>query len=357
MTKLYIPNADELRGARPQDSKLWYPNNKLLLLDALRTNEGRDAWGLNFLPYPVMDIGPGYVTEDLAKDAGPGVKRTSFYTSPIWSNRYRANLPALSAVLKRMAFEQMRIWPELGARPRLTTARFTTTTFFPDPDTETDTVDGWIREDTANETWATKRDHTAGTLAADSTTDQAFSLAAGTTTDRWSNMARFWFLFLTSSLGSDILDSGTFEFVLKDALSNDFTGSISFITTTPASNTGLVTGDFDQVGSTKQATDVTFASLNSDDSTYNPMTLIQAGLDSIDKAGVSKFGARETADADNAEPTWGSGDSTDQNIRLADNAGSPATIKDPKLVMVHSAPVTPQAYAAYNFGRGYRRAW
>ena len=53
------------------------------------------------------------------------------------------------------------------------------------------------------------------------------------------------------------------------------------ITTTPATNTAVVDADFVQVGTTKQATDLTLAGMTADD--YQTWTLKSTGLGNIDK--------------------------------------------------------------------------
>jgi hypothetical protein len=185
-------------------------------------------------------------------------------------------------------------------------------------------------------TWATIRGAATGTFAEPSEAAASTQIYADTATNKWGLLSRFFFLFDTSALpDGDTIDSADFQFV-NTARVDNFSQSLSFITTTPASDNTLVTADYDQVGTTKQATDVTIASLTVDSATFNTMALNATGLASISLTGVSKFGARLSADIANVEPTWVSG-----NTSLITFATSDETLpgdKRPKLVVTHTAP-------------------
>lgn len=206
----------------------------------------------------------------------------------------------------------------------------TVSTFFPDPHEEVTSVDGFARENTDAD-WTTMRD-AAGDAAFDTLILANFVQAAGTT-DVWTAFGRSILLFDTSALpDDDSIDSATMEFV-GTFINDDFSDSISLVTSTPASNTAVVAGDYAQLGTTKQAADLTLASLTVDDSTYNPFTLNATGRSSISKTGVSKFGMRMTSDVDDVEPTWSANALSDIDALGAEEAG---TSTDPKLVVTHT---------------------
>ena len=214
----------------------------------------------------------------------------------------------------------------------------TVSTFYPDADVETDTVDGWA-EHVGDAVWDTIHDG-AGTGSNDAHSVNFLDLCSTSTTNQWERMIRNFYLFDTSSIpDGDAIDSATFEQVFT-ASQDDFTSSISLVTTTPNANDDLVNGDYTQVGTTKQATDVTIAGLTVDSSTYNAMTLNATGLGNISKTGITKFGTRHLADLSDTEPTWASSSCSKASSASADEvlAGD----KRPKLVVTHSIAFVPK---------------
>jgi len=211
------------------------------------------------------------------------------------------------------------------------------TTFFPDANPETTSVDGVIERVVTEETWATISGAADGTGAGDLDSSHEIRILSGpTTADRWNRIARGISLFDTASLpDGDDIDSATVEFVLISPITNDFTDSLSLVLSTPASNTAIVTGDYDQLGTVKQATDVTLASLTADSATFNVMTLNATGRGNITKTGVSKFGFRMAKD-DATGPTWVA--SKNSLITMASAEEVLAGDKRPKLVVTHTTP-------------------
>ena len=219
----------------------------------------------------------------------------------------------------------------------------TVSTFYPDTDPETTSVDGAVLRSVAGEVWATIRDTAAATHAQPSeTTDNIPRIEAGTTSGQWTTLQRGFLLFDSSGLpDGDTVDSATFEFVSTakaDTLSP--AGQMRLVTANPASNTNLVTGDYDDIGTVAQATDKTVASVTADSATYNAMTLNATGLGNISKTGVTKFGIRSIADADNAEPTWAF--VADQFVKMATAEEVLAGDKRPKLVVTHTGAGDPE---------------
>lgn len=216
---------------------------------------------------------------------------------------------------------------------------YTTSTFYPDPNVETTTVDGRVfRAPAPSEVWATIR-------AGDGTNsnDSASGADAGTGLDaddaanpsKYTYLGRAFFLFDTSSISdTDSVDSGTFSLYItskNDALGG---GSVRMVTSAPASNTALANGDFTSQGTTAQATDLTISGITT--TAYNDWTLNATGLSNITKTGVSKFGTRLARDADDSTPTWATAASENILFYYADQA---STTNDPKLVVVHSVVV------------------
>lgn len=222
----------------------------------------------------------------------------------------------------------------------------TTSTFYPDADPESTSVDGSALENVASPgTWSAV--HGSGNSGGQAQDDQASGSAwppafiRSYTDSLWRNTARSFYLFDSSSIpDTDTIDSATFSVYVtaKDTGGGDFTDEIAMVDVTPASNTAIVATDYVNSGTTKQATNLTIASITT--SAYNDWTLNSTGLGNISKTSITKFGLRQEDDRANTEPT---ADATDQisSIR-ADYVDQTGTSSDPKLVVVHSvAAVTP----------------
>jgi len=164
---------------------------------------------------------------------------------------------------------------------------------------------------------------------------------SSTTSNEWSYMRRVFVLFDTSTLGdSDSIDSATMELVvLSGGIIDNFTDSISMVTTNPVSATAIAVGDYSRILAVKQAADLTVAGLTADSSTYNAFTLNSTGRGNISLDGITKFGIRTTAENDDDEPSWVSDKGTKVTFLSADHSGS---VK-PKLVVTHTSPFTPKA--------------
>lgn len=216
------------------------------------------------------------------------------------------------------------ISPALIPSPAFPVYTDTVTTVYPDPDPETTTVDGRVRNSGA--TYATVHDAADGS-AADPTSSVLswhHSFITGTY-----YIDRSFFLFDTSTIpDGDTIDSAIFSWyhtatvpTYPDADSTDVVSS------TPATNTNLVVGDFDQLGTTSFATKLDSSIANS---AYNNWTLNASGLSNISKTGVSKFGTRHLQDLNSTAPT---GENQTEWL-YAENAG---TGSDPKLAVTHTA--------------------
>lgn len=220
----------------------------------------------------------------------------------------------------------------------------TTSTFFPDPDVETTSVDGYVRREATNESWSTIRSG-AGVTANDSVSRLEFFATSGSTTDNWDAISRIVTLFDTSSIpDTDSIDSATLSFYLESAITNPSTFSFSsgIVTTSPASNTALVASDYGNFTFTRQATDVVFTSWTT--GAYTDHTLNSTGLGNISKTGVTKFGMTTDDDIDNTTPPgWqsatSSGCANNNQLMGAETAG---TTEDPKLVVTHTATAAPK---------------
>ncbi len=350
MLKLYYPTPDELQDAIPineggwgyEDNRgSWFARRQHLLLLLANTDAGRDLLCIDKYPYPVVFINKNMVTFDLSKDLGPGYKLSDVRVGAKWGNVVRYRWKHVNEALKRTAFQQMLAWPQLGAKPRLAAARFTSTTVYPDPNPETSTVDGRVRRVASTQTWAGIRDG-AGTQAQPDISDSSWmNLQSSSTNDRYSEMVRAVALFDATAIDdADALDSAILS-IRGTGATNALTASMTcqLVASGPASNTALVAGDYDlpgNWGSTLFATGITEAAWNT--SGYNAFTLNASGEANVSFTAISKFGTRNNSDIDDTAhggPFNGSEDRV--NGYFADQTG---TSDDPKLVIVHSTPTS-----------------
>ena len=210
-----------------------------------------------------------------------------------------------------------------------------TSTFYPDPDAETNTVDGYtVRGGTL--TWSDIHDG-VGTGSGDVDATAAIAqLSASATADRWAFMRRGVFGFYTESIpDGDTISSATFS-LRGFSISDQFSQSVVIDRNPPATATALANGDYDLAGwnGVEQATGrITIASWST--AGYNNFTLNAAGISNINKTGASWFGTRLSGDFDNSEPVYSASLIARVNIYLADNTG---TTNDPKLVVIHTTP-------------------
>lgn len=209
---------------------------------------------------------------------------------------------------------------------------FDTLTVYPDADTETSTVDGRVAQSGGtSDSWSSRRSG-AGNYFEDNTSPANAPLAqAHTTTNNWQFLSRGIFLFDTSSLpdGSTI-SSATFSNYVTTRQTTSNVG-VNVVSSTPASNTALVNGDYTQTGSTKFSTVIRVNDMSTN--AYADFALNASGLTNISKTGISKFGTRLEEDLDNSSPTWSSNALMGTQISFAEHTG---TTQDPKLVVIYT---------------------
>ncbi|NTW31403.1 MAG: hypothetical protein HGB12_02020 [Bacteroidetes bacterium] len=207
-----------------------------------------------------------------------------------------------------------------------------TSTFYPDANTETTSVDG-NSENYSSASWATSHDATSAPVYDNTATANVDVEKPGA--NWW--ISRIYLLFYTNSIpDADIIISANLSLWATSVIDgdNDAQGYISIITSNPASNNALITDDYDQVGTVSQANVVDLTEMST--GAYTDWTLNSTGLSNISKNGVSKFGAREGHDVENISNNNGTTSRVD--FYMADQSG---TLNDPKLVIVHDAPSTP----------------
>lgn len=223
--------------------------------------------------------------------------------------------------------------------PRLSFG-FATLTRYPDPNTETSSVDGYAAHSYgagSGVSWATLMAD-AGNLSNDTSADEGLVyIQADTTSGQWRDNRRAIFLFDTSALGADATITAA-VLSLNNSGNADTPGwapNSDIYTSNPASNTAVASGDYDSLGSTSQTGGNPCAYASWSYQNYHDFTLDSTGIGNIAKTGISKFGSRNANyDVAGTSPTWGSGGSCYVGIYWADQTG---TTQDPKLVVTYTA--------------------
>lgn len=213
---------------------------------------------------------------------------------------------------------------------------FTTLTAYSDHDPETNTVDGLCLA-AGTFDWADIVNH-AGNVADDNDAFEEMLLRCSGTTNKWDRCSRIFLLFNTSSIDSgDQIDSAVLSVYQYSTITYELTTQshgVTVVSSNPASNTALVAGDFDAVGETRLAQDISYGDFVQ--SEYTDWNFNAAGKSAIDKDGISKFALRDTDELDETEPTWGGGDKNSWWPKLQGVFADSST--GPKLVVEHSVP-------------------
>lgn len=204
----------------------------------------------------------------------------------------------------------------------------TTSTFYPDANPESTSVDGYLEYYADPVTCPVASAAAAATTANDSSTSINGLQYGDGGPD--CNLQRGATLFDTSAIpDTDAVSSAIVS--LRGTFGGNTNGyNIRVVTFSPASNTSLSVNDFNDFGTTAIATEMAVASWST--SGYNDFTITD--LTQISKTGVSKFGWRLTGDIDAASPGA-------LNYAQSDSADATGTTSDPKLVVVHAAAATP----------------
>ena len=307
---------------------LWFRHYQPLLLPLLNTAEGRDLLCVDKVRAPVVAIRENVVTFDL----GGRQYQSDFRTGAKWGNIIRTRWPWVRAALE---WQNERL---IVSRPLWVPAGAESLTVRPDPSPEATSVDGRTNHNQANQTWATIRDG-AGTGASDTEANQSFILiSCGAASGQWTGMFRGIFLFDTSALTAAAVISAATQSLWGTAKQNENSGSpdINIYSSAPASNTQVVAGDFDSLGTTPYAdTAVTYAGWSTTGN--NNFVYNATGLAAISKTGITKTGCRNANyDVANSAPTWNVANASDGVT--GDWADQTGTNQDPKLVVNYSLP-------------------
>lgn len=215
----------------------------------------------------------------------------------------------------------------------------TTTTFFPDPNVEVSSVDGYASsfEGNPGASWATMKGRSGDDSRDTGANENKPDIDSGTGVNAYNEIGRMIFLFDTSSITSANSVSAATMSVSGGGASNDnYSQSVNVVESAPASNTAIVNADYGTFpGSSGSMTTlssaVTVTAWNI--ATYNDFALNGTGISKVSVTGVTKLGLAFSADYTNTEVTWSSNVTASVNSVCAETA---LTISDPKLVVTYA---------------------
>lgn len=219
----------------------------------------------------------------------------------------------------------------------------TVSTFNPDANAESTSVDGYTQFFSDNGSWAAARSAATGTDAGDTNTVSYGGAEQLGAAGPDFILNRAFFLFDTSALpDTDEISSAVLSiYDGNNANSNADSISYHIVSSSPASNTAITTADHDQVGSTSFASKALSTFSNN---TFQDFTLDANGIANISKTGISKFGLLSSLDLNNTAPTTSPTSISRFDITYADSASN-----DPKLVVTHAAAASgPANLKTYN---------
>lgn len=181
-------------------------------------------------------------------------------------------------------------------------------TYYPDASPETSSVDGHAyQEELGGVDWAVLL-AAAGSAATDTSTSLICSYqGSDVVNNKWEYNVRGLAAFPTAPLpDAAIIVSANLSLYGKSKM-NDLSltsQSINIYSSAPASDTAIVAGDYDSLGSTAFSSAITYA--NWDLAGYNVFQLNASGLAAISKTGVTKFGMCDPYYdvAENVPETW-----------------------------------------------------
>lgn len=210
------------------------------------------------------------------------------------------------------------------------------------PDTDAAGVDGYVdnANNPPNATW-TVIVGAAGSYSDDSGDwARCTYITSSIVENRWSQNCRGIHVFPTSgipdaaTISAAVLSLYGIAANKRDDLS--IAPDVNIYSSAPASNTALVAGDFDSLGTTAFSTAITYAGWA--EGAYNDFTLNVAGRATISKTGVSPFGTRnanydvaEELDPGNHAPAWSSANNSHMSTWCSEKG---AGFK-PKLVVTY----------------------
>ena len=349
----YLWHPDDIGTAKPMNEVEWFKAFQPLLLKVVNSGYGRQLMGID------ADLPPIHlITKNaLHCDLGDGRKLYEVRVGAKWANVIRYRWPEFKRYA-RFFYDMPNFFTLLDMKGVLVPAH-ATSTFYPDPDTESTTVDGYLERTASRDSFATTRNG-AGTASNDTQASSTWAYMSYRDDDYLSDdterMRRNPCLFDVSSIASGTgLTSASISLVF---VSTGFSTSyvtvgqgdvlLDFTVCAPASDTALVNADYNIANWTDTSLARGTQDLDQetgDDSTYTAYAFNSAGMTALSSAlgGILKIGSRLDRDTDSVAPLANTIANYGQNggnsgcgihAYLADETG---TGKDPKLTVVDAS--------------------
>ena len=311
----------------------WFKFYQPSLLGLVNTAHGRDLFDISRDLPPIVEIAPWYYRWIIGK----GEYQTEFHSRAVYFRKLLHRWNEIVRDLEHPLFVPKYVVH--NGRKLAVPMGGATTTKYPDADTESSSVDGYIGHqgldaaDRVNWSTATTDDGTSiGSLGLVRDAHAKLNTTWFQRDGTWEDAIRSFMLFDTSSIGSgQSVSAAVYSFTAAQASTSAAELTYNIVSSSPASNTALVAADFDNLGTTSFGT-AEADGVTVDSSTYNDITLNSSGRAAVAVAGVTKLAMRWEADRANAEPSSGTNGASIQMLS-ADNSG---TSTDPKLVVTHA---------------------
>lgn len=220
-------------------------------------------------------------------------------------------------------------------------AQATSEDFYPDPDVETNSFDGYLEIYNNANTWATSHDAATSDYTRDTDNSLAYNGGVGwyrNSSGKYQALGRAELLFYTASIpDTATINSATLALYANQDIDNGGSSNdyVVLCSSNPASNTGATNSDYAAFGTTAFSDTLDFDT-NSGAYAFT-LTLNATGLAAISKTTTpTKFGLRQGDDILNNNPGAGGDAWCGIFIRSADYTG---TTYDPKLTVVYSDAV------------------
>ena len=214
---------------------------------------------------------------------------------------------------------------------------FDTLTAYPGDNGADDPVDGYTAQAVDNATWANTRDGAGNASGYSGETGNHVVRIQNGGVSGFVGISRSIYCFDTSALTAIAEISASVLSVYGTSKSDGLSISLDLdiYTSTPASTTALVNGDFAQIGTTSQTgSAIAYASIVT--SAYNDFTFNATGRGNVSKTSISKFGIRNAnRDVADSEPGYVSAYAISNFVA---NFSDSVTNK-PKLVITYTSTV------------------
>ena len=332
----YLWHPNDIGTAKPMNENEWFKAFQPLLLRVINTGYGRQLMGINPVLPPIQLITKNAIRYYL----GEGQWQSEFHTGAKWANVIRYRWPEFKRYA-RFFYDMPNFFTMLNING-LAVAAHATSTFYPDPNPETTTVDGYVRREGGYDDWDDDRDVEPGEGAND--TDNGIGLAnlvnwrdlTGSGSNSVWYIYRNYFLFDTSGItDTDVVSAAVITFE-GDYTLYDQGSDITLSGGALISNTAVATGDYDGYLALNSPTEFAsrFDITGWDNAGDNDITFNAAGRAAVNLTGVTTILERGSQDVIGTEPAW-------QNSRsqaFTFSANRTGTSQDPKLVVTHAPP-------------------